>query len=310
MNPLVGGAVVQGASNLLGGLVGLGGQAIANKANRKLAEYSYKKDLEMWNRQNTYNLPSNQMARLKEAGLNPNSLFGNGTLAGNTSGPAPKYNPPEIKLDTSRIIPDAGPILGQYQTMKMQQAQTNNIEADTLNKNIENANKIVTHEILRKQADKLGVDIEYLKVMNPMLVDKLRTEIDTNVFNLDKSRTLFPYQASSTKSEAQKSAIDVQQAQKGLLMTDLEIQKYRKEIEGLGIRNATATEEKLLKTYERQWMEKGVTKTDNLALRILARKMQDENIDPSSETGKTMFYNFLEMIDSWFGNPSEGMPKR
>lgn len=41
----------------------------------KLAKYQYDMNLEQWNRENAYNLPSQQMARLKAAGLNPNLAY-------------------------------------------------------------------------------------------------------------------------------------------------------------------------------------------------------------------------------------------
>jgi len=40
--------------------------------NKKLADYQYSKDLDMWNKGNLYNSPEEQMKRLKAAGLNPN----------------------------------------------------------------------------------------------------------------------------------------------------------------------------------------------------------------------------------------------
>ena len=40
---------------------------LQNQENRKLAEYQYSKDLEMWNRANEYNTPANQMQRFKRS---------------------------------------------------------------------------------------------------------------------------------------------------------------------------------------------------------------------------------------------------
>lgn len=69
-----------------------GGTAVAqgklNKKNRKWQEKMYaiqKADaLENWRRQNEYNSPAKQMQRFKEAGLNPNLIYGQGS-AGNAS---------------------------------------------------------------------------------------------------------------------------------------------------------------------------------------------------------------------------------
>lgn len=59
-----------------------------NQANRELAQYNWEQQVAMWNRQNEYNSPSAQMSRLKDAGLNPHLVYGNG-VTGNTSGQAP-----------------------------------------------------------------------------------------------------------------------------------------------------------------------------------------------------------------------------
>ena len=48
---------------------------------------AYNKSLEQWNRENEYNKPINQMARLKEAGLNPNLVYGNGAQSVSASSP-------------------------------------------------------------------------------------------------------------------------------------------------------------------------------------------------------------------------------
>lgn len=90
----------------IGGLIGqnIGNkkalQAVreTNQANRELAEYSYSKDLEMWNRQNDYNTPYNQMQRLKDAGLNPNLMYGQGNT-GNASN-MPSYDAPRMEAYT------------------------------------------------------------------------------------------------------------------------------------------------------------------------------------------------------------------
>ena len=59
-----------------------------NKANMELAQYQYSKDLEMWNKQNDYNSPQQQMERFAEAGLNPNLIYGQGNAGNATSAPS------------------------------------------------------------------------------------------------------------------------------------------------------------------------------------------------------------------------------
>lgn len=65
------------------------------KRNKKLMDYQYSKELESWNRMNEYNSPASQMARYRDAGLNPNLVFSQGTPGNATVIPhytAPEYN--------------------------------------------------------------------------------------------------------------------------------------------------------------------------------------------------------------------------
>lgn len=121
-----------------GGVVGAIGQVVSagvnaysqnqtNKANQKLAEYQYSKDLEMWNLNNAYNTPANQMLRLQQGGLNPNLVYGTGTVTGNTSGNYPKYNAPTVKYQSP--IPDIPTMIGTYQDVKMKKQTLDNMQA-------------------------------------------------------------------------------------------------------------------------------------------------------------------------------------
>lgn len=82
----IGGGTMLGS--LVSGIFGLGGAALQQKYNRELAEYQNQMNIEQWNRENEYNKPINQMARLEEAGINPNLAYSNGSIS-NTSASSP-----------------------------------------------------------------------------------------------------------------------------------------------------------------------------------------------------------------------------
>jgi hypothetical protein len=110
MDPTIIGSIGAGTAD---GIMGILGTLIQNRANRKEAEkaqrwahsdwmrslaydqafwakqnkYNESRledqrnwDLAMWEKTNLYNSPAQQMARLKEAGLNPNLMYGQGTV--------------------------------------------------------------------------------------------------------------------------------------------------------------------------------------------------------------------------------------
>lgn len=117
-----------------------------NQANRELAEYSYEKDTEAWNRQNEYNLPTAQMARLKAAGLNPNLVYGNGA-AQSTAATMPKYNAPTMQYNYRPAV-DPLAMIGAYQDFQIRQAQTNNLRAQYNNTMEETRGKKLLNDVL------------------------------------------------------------------------------------------------------------------------------------------------------------------
>ena len=108
---------------------------IARRKQRKhefrMAEYAYKKDLEMWNRQNVYNAPSAQMERLRQAGLNPNLVYGQGVQgATGQASQMPKYQQVRPKYGT-----DPGGLqtaVAQYQDLRMKDAQVDYLKEQAL----------------------------------------------------------------------------------------------------------------------------------------------------------------------------------
>lgn len=89
---VAGNAAKSAASGYVGPAITAGagviGTLLTNRANRKEAERAREWQEEMWNKQNEYNLPVNQVARLKEAGINPNLAFGSAASAMSSSFPS------------------------------------------------------------------------------------------------------------------------------------------------------------------------------------------------------------------------------
>lgn len=137
------GAIIAGGASLLGSALGFGSQKKTNKANMELAKYqnewqtqenekAYQRNLKMWNLQNEYNSPTQQMARLRSAGLNPNLVYGSG-VTGNSSGSAPQYQPADIKR--AELSPYRGwnqglsDAVSNFLAFRSNRAQVENMEA-------------------------------------------------------------------------------------------------------------------------------------------------------------------------------------
>lgn len=82
-------AVTGGITGLIGSSFGLGSEAASNamsvKDQKELMDYQFQLNQQGIDRQNEYNSPVKQMERLRQAGLNPNLVYGNGSVVGNTS---------------------------------------------------------------------------------------------------------------------------------------------------------------------------------------------------------------------------------
>jgi len=121
--------------SLIGGIASLFGQKSKSdherrlnertiQAQKELAEYGHSKDLEMWNRANEYNAPTQQMSRLREAGLNPRLIYGasSGQAAGTAASTMPKYQAPRPEYNYSVPISPEG-ILSMYNDFRKANAE-------------------------------------------------------------------------------------------------------------------------------------------------------------------------------------------
>lgn len=174
----------EGESNSSGGAVaaGLAGAAVAapvagtivsglfgnyqtrkrNEAERSLAEYQNAWNLEQWNRENAYNAPTAQMARLKAAGLNPNLVYGSG--AANQAASSPRAASVDVQTPPT---PDFGAAFGRaaenyfaYRQLQLQQAQADAridlmrsqaaaVQQDALNKSLDEVNKRLKNTVMK-----------------------------------------------------------------------------------------------------------------------------------------------------------------
>lgn len=96
--------------------------------SKKLMKKQYQYNMKQWTAQNEYNLPSNQMKRLADAGLNPHLVYGNGgasTTASLASSASPGRGFSEI--DFGNPLAD----LSAYQGVLNQQAVEDNTRASS-----------------------------------------------------------------------------------------------------------------------------------------------------------------------------------
>lgn len=173
-------------AGLAGAVANVGGTlatGLTNEAQMKYNDLQYERQrkdaLADWTMQNQYNSPSAQMARFKDAGLNPNLIYGNMT------------NSPAIRsseMSNAKLAPTnyGGAIaegLQNYQDTAFKIAQTDNLKKQ---------NDVLTQDILLKTADVLGK-----KYAN----EKMR-------FEIDKQPQLFETTLEGIKANTRKALMD------------------------------------------------------------------------------------------------------
>ncbi|WNK13253.1 MAG: DNA pilot protein [Microvirus sp.] len=115
---------------LIGSGINALSQIFTNQSQRSSNLEIYDKQrtdaLSDWNKQNQYNSPKEQMARFKEAGLNPHLIYGQTNTASpvrSVSADSPKYVAPQINpetLNTSKIAQEMGLLTAQTANIQAQ----------------------------------------------------------------------------------------------------------------------------------------------------------------------------------------------
>lgn len=275
-----------GGGDWVGALIGAGtavyttieqkkAQERQNQANRELAQYQYDKQLEMWNLQNDYNSPLNQINRLKAGGLNPALMYGSGA-GGGVSGNAsdyPKYNAPNMVQEFAPITQALPEMINAYQSFKMRQAQIDNVKANT-----------------RATDTRAAAD-----ALRPSLMG---TQINRNKQLFDQSEGLFPYNLSIKESEAEASQYKTIQEYKRI---GLMSQQQQRNVLDFGIKGeikanlqqefAKKQEEINYLRFRNSLAKKGITPGDNIMLRMMYKQMDELGLVDSFSNGLSEFVN-------------------
>lgn len=129
--PILESAIVGGAS-LVGNALNAFSTGNMNKKSRAFATQMYERqkydNLNFWNMQNEYNSPAMQMQRFKDAGLNPNLIYGQQNTAGpltSSDVQKPEFNAPRYG---DAISGGALSAIDAMYNLEMKQAQTDNMK--------------------------------------------------------------------------------------------------------------------------------------------------------------------------------------
>lgn len=177
--------------------IGVLGTLIQNKANKKAATVAFNRQRQLINEANIYNAPINQMSRLREAGLNPNLIYGQGPgsmLSANAGTPPAEHNENifqnvGIYATMKQIANQKRQLDLQERDIKLREAQNpsiikkNEAEADKTNSEID----VNTHTIQNMLQTR-----EYQSQLHELNKTALMIQNESNRFDLEQRKLLAP----------------------------------------------------------------------------------------------------------------------
>lgn len=128
------GPIINGIGSFFGMNKQASAQESSNASNELIAHRNNEFNKQMWEANNEYNKPVNQVARYKEAGLNPALIYGTSGSAGNSSGSvtASNYdNKPVVGGSVGNFISGLGNALDKYMDLLLKHEQIKKVKADT-----------------------------------------------------------------------------------------------------------------------------------------------------------------------------------
>ena len=204
LDPLIGSALISGASSLLGGIFGSGAQSSANRTNLQIARETNQMQYQMFQEQNAfnermynqmqqYNTPAAQMQRYNDAGINPyiaagNVQSGNAQSALQSAQPLPLHAAQVMPVDAFKdTFSQIGNVISQYaqNDLALSQAQKNRAESNWIDRlNGAQFNKLSAEtNNLYQQGSLLGLDY---KLKNDTLGNYIKLS-DLSVLNAEKT---------------------------------------------------------------------------------------------------------------------------
>lgn len=127
----------------------LGGFSGALDAYQDKAYYNYArgKDIQLWLMQQEYNSPKNQMQRYREAGLNPNLIYGQQNVA-DSVGRSSMADSADNLGRGNKMLNDYTSRLAAYSGLATQDATRREIDArvEQIHNNIKNANELLPYQ--------------------------------------------------------------------------------------------------------------------------------------------------------------------
>lgn len=253
-------------------------QGSINKKTRKYNLEQYQKErvdaLADWNRTNEYNSPSSQMARYRDAGLNPNLIYGqqNTAEAVRSTNTAP-WNPRAPNIDIQ-----AGPAVSAYFDTRLKEAQYDNLKTQNTVLIQEAALKAATTSNTAAQTAKTQFELQQAN-------DLKSTSLETasqNLRNMQQQYQLAGNQDSRneriTTSNIKEAATRILQNQASTLKTQQETTNQKEELKRIQATIDNIDKDSKLKQLDINLKANGLQPGDPIYLRFLGQYLKDKKL--------------------------------
>ncbi len=175
-------------------------------------------NLDMWNRTNEYNSPMAQMERLKQAGLNPNLMYGQGNVG--FAGDLKSSETGSVSLPKTSNVERGYVDFGRNIPTAVELAQIGRLKSGT---NLDNANAIkALNDAQLQAANKMGKDAEN------------KTALELSKYSGDMARAI----ADKTIADAKRASFESSEQWTGAKLEKIkaETKKLKQEIKNLSER--------------------------------------------------------------------------
>lgn len=282
-------AYINAASNAINNAGSILAQSNLNKRTQKWNEKMYdlqrQHSLADWAMQNEYNSPTAQMARFRDAGLNPNLIYGQTNTADAVRSTSVQgWNPraPQFNFDPASA-------LAAYYDVQLKEAQIDNLRT---------ANTVATQEALLKaaQTNNIGQQTETSKFQLGVLKETSLEAAQASIRNVQAQTQMTldnnERQKALTSSSLQEAAERILKLRLDQNNSATENVRLRAAIDGLNKDNQ-------LKELDLQLKRNGIQPTDNIFLRVLTQyldgklpELLDKVKSGYEEHSRNKFQNF------------------
>lgn len=268
--------------------IGIGGslanvlfQSGQNKKNNKFQQQENEKSRafarEMWDKNNKYNSPEEQMARLKQANINPHLAYQNGSPMNTSNAPAQASGTSSVP-NTQAPRLDSSAMAQTVLSAKMMEAQINNINADTANKNANTENTTIIAGMNAKDLENKATLINQENTIRSINITAGLTNI--KLTNEQVKSTQQEIINKITQNEQLKSLIELQVSQK-----NLNEQQKINYIAQLGVIYAT---QKNLQASTENYKASGNLSHEKAKTEIVSRSNIQADTDNKIQLGKSL----------------------